>query len=102
MVRSKIKPAIQKRQKIKELQKDRRLGAPDTARRLDDQVVVPGMGVSLRDRAVGFAEAPANAGSSPFGLPSLTRPLRQPRRNRRRLRSRWCRRLRVGVTAGWP
>ena len=35
-------------------------------------------GVSLRDRAVGFAEAPADAGSSPFGLPSLTRRLAEP------------------------
>lgn len=36
------------------------------------------LGGSLRDRAVGSAEAPACAGSSPFGLPSL------PRRSRKR------------------
>jgi hypothetical protein len=33
------------------------------------------IGVSLRDRAVGFAEAPPR-GSSPFGLPSLTQASR--------------------------
>ena len=32
------------------------------------------LGVSLRDRAVGFAETPLRA-SSPFGLPSLMRGL---------------------------